>query len=429
MPPQQQHRPVLLQASGLQQPQRLLDHDESKTATATDPIPTTADRVVLLTTAASLTLFVAAVIYFAMIVPSNDNTLNTKFGLASGGFVILVMGQLVFKDGPFIRPHPAFWKLILAAGVAYQIALLFLLFQTKTNARALLQYFDSSLGVPPPEKNYATDCSVTWKTLHVSIGLARLLALLDCINSFEVMEYSLEHHLPNFAECWWDHWILDVLVTNWIGTYLGMKACEYFEVKHYSWRGMGEIPTIQGKLARTVGQFTPHSWTKFEWGSTKTIRNFVAVIGILYLELQCELNAFYLKYLLWIPISHPINLVRLLFFFFMCLPAVREAYQYLTDPHGKKLLLHAWVTALTIITELLIIIKFSEGEFSENAPWHIIALWVVLLSTLVGYAIWQFTCPLLAGSSPTLKSGAGKTETHLVQMRKDIHPKSTKHRQ
>ena len=22
---------------------------------------------------------------------------------------------------------------------------------------------------------------------------------------FEIMEYSLQHQLPNFAECWWDH--------------------------------------------------------------------------------------------------------------------------------------------------------------------------------------------------------------------------------
>ena len=22
---------------------------------------------------------------------------------------------------------------------------------------------------------------------------------------FEVLEYSLEHQLPNFCECWWDH--------------------------------------------------------------------------------------------------------------------------------------------------------------------------------------------------------------------------------
>ncbi|CAM4852385.1 unnamed protein product, partial [Rotaria magnacalcarata] len=22
---------------------------------------------------------------------------------------------------------------------------------------------------------------------------------------FEILEYSLEHQLPNFSECWWDH--------------------------------------------------------------------------------------------------------------------------------------------------------------------------------------------------------------------------------
>jgi phosphatidylserine synthase 2 len=22
---------------------------------------------------------------------------------------------------------------------------------------------------------------------------------------FELMEYTLEHQLPNFSECWWDH--------------------------------------------------------------------------------------------------------------------------------------------------------------------------------------------------------------------------------
>ena len=26
-------------------------------------------------------------------------------------------------------------------------------------------------------------------------------------------------------------WLMDVLVCNWLGTWLGMKACQYFEVK------------------------------------------------------------------------------------------------------------------------------------------------------------------------------------------------------
>ena len=37
--------------------------------------------------------------------------------------------------------------------------------------------------------------------------------------TFEFLEYSLEHQLPNFSECWWDHWIMDVL---------GLKGVEVF---------------------------------------------------------------------------------------------------------------------------------------------------------------------------------------------------------
>ena len=40
--------------------------------------------------------------------------------------------------------------------------------------------------------------------------------------TFEFMEYTLEHQLPNFSECWWDHWILDVLICNGGGTVLGL---------------------------------------------------------------------------------------------------------------------------------------------------------------------------------------------------------------
>ncbi|KAJ3109437.1 hypothetical protein HDU97_006682 [Phlyctochytrium planicorne] len=114
----------------------------------------------------------------------------------------------------------------------------------KHTMRALLKYVDPSLGVPLPEKSYAEDCSITADTL------------------------------------WW---VLDVLVTNWLGTYLGMKTCEYFAVKHYSWRGIKSIPSYQGKIQRSIQQFTPHSWTKFEWGSTKSFKNFLAVIALLYI--------------------------------------------------------------------------------------------------------------------------------------------------
>lgn len=43
--------------------------------------------------------------------------------------VFLIVAVLEFRDGPFIRPHPAFWRLILALSVVYQMVLVFILFQ------------------------------------------------------------------------------------------------------------------------------------------------------------------------------------------------------------------------------------------------------------------------------------------------------------
>jgi len=43
---------------------------------------------------------------------------------------------------------------------------------------------------------------------------------------FELMELTFQHMLPNFNECWWDSWILDVLVCNFAGMWGGMKVCQ-----------------------------------------------------------------------------------------------------------------------------------------------------------------------------------------------------------
>jgi phosphatidylserine synthase 2 len=63
--------------------------------------------------------------------------------------------------------------------------------------------------------------------------------------------------------------------------YLGVKTCEYFEMKQYSWQGLAEIPTLRGKMKRTMAQFTPKSWTKFEWDMTKSFKSYCTVLFIL----------------------------------------------------------------------------------------------------------------------------------------------------
>lgn len=40
-------------------------------------------------------------------------------------------------------------------------------------------------------------------------------------------------------------WILDAIICNGGGIYLGMKTCEYLKMKPYNWRGLWTIPTVR----------------------------------------------------------------------------------------------------------------------------------------------------------------------------------------
>lgn len=48
--------------------------------------------------------------------------------------VFLFIGLTQFGNGPFIRPHPALWRIVLASSVIYLLSLVFIIFQvTKKN--------------------------------------------------------------------------------------------------------------------------------------------------------------------------------------------------------------------------------------------------------------------------------------------------------
>lgn len=106
--------------------------------------------------------------------------------------------------------------MVLAVNVFYLMLMSFILFQKKDHVREWLGLLDSSLGSPLPEKSYAEDCSLNYDAItsqldvfvwaHTIGWFAKAIILRDAwfcwILSimFEVMEYSLQHQLPNFAE-------------------------------------------------------------------------------------------------------------------------------------------------------------------------------------------------------------------------------------
>jgi hypothetical protein len=80
----------------------------------------------------------------------------------------LTFSMIQFRDGPFIRPHPAFWRVVLGVNLLYELSLVFLLFQDLDSARRMMTIIDPNLGVPLPEKSYAENCELTPTVFWVS---------------------------------------------------------------------------------------------------------------------------------------------------------------------------------------------------------------------------------------------------------------------
>ncbi|CAH8451998.1 unnamed protein product [Dicrocoelium dendriticum] len=167
-----------------------------------------------------LCLFVFSCFLFYVAVLETDtfsSEYNLKRGLCAVFLVFVLFGVLHTPDGPFRRPHPAFWRLVLCLSICYELLLVLVLFQAKMDLFVLVHFF-----------------GWWFKTLIVrDYWLCNVLSF-----AFEVMEYTLEHQLPNFHECWWDHWIMDFLVCNMAGIWLGMKTLNYLSIKPYHWRDL-----------------------------------------------------------------------------------------------------------------------------------------------------------------------------------------------
>jgi phosphatidylserine synthase 2 len=173
---------------------------------------------------------------------------------------------------------------------------------------------------------------------------------------------------PNFNECWWDQWLLDFGFANALGIFIGLKIGNYLELKTYEWRGVDSIPDICGKVERVMMQFTPNSWKRVRWEATKSWRGFLAINALIIMFTICDLNIFFLKHLLWMPPPCLLNHYRLLICYLCGVPAVRQFYNYLTDSSCKRLGTQAFLVACIFFTEILVIIKFSPGEFPNAIP-------------------------------------------------------------
>ncbi|GFT57127.1 phosphatidylserine synthase 2 [Nephila pilipes] len=345
---------------------------------------------------------------------STDIEYNVKRGIVACILVFLLLGVTQIPDGPFRRPHPALWRFVFCISIVYELFLIFILFQTADDARQLLKHVDKNLGKPLSEKKYGGNCLLydsshpsdpfhnIWDKMDIFVPThffgwwIKTLMLRDwwicTVMSimFEILEYTLEHQLPNFSECWWDHWLMDALICNGLGIYLGMITLKYLSMKPYHWRGLWLIPTYKGKLQRIAAQFGPHSWIQFDWKPTSSLTRWLCVLGLIFMSLLLELNTFYLKFVLWLEPPHLLNILRLVLMVFAGAVSVREYFQLLDDPNCKTFGRQSWVMVAIVITEFLVIAKFDYNTITKPLPTHIIYFWIFALCSLFIWTVWKF---------------------------------------
>ena len=210
---------------------------------------------------------------------------------------------------------------------------------------------------------------------------------------FEFMELTFQHMLPNFNECWWDSWVLDVLLCNNIGIITGLWTVRYFGSQTYNWRGISEQPTYKDKAKRSLMQFLPYSWDQFDWRVFSSPARFALCLIPVVIFLLFELHAFFLKFVLWVPPLSPLNTIRLLILLGMGLPATREYYNFIEADSLSisKIGSFAWLGLALAVTETLVAIKFGNGLFPDPWPYKTKAIWGSVLSvSSVLFTLWCF---------------------------------------
>lgn len=85
------------------------------------------------------------------------------------------------------------------------------------------------------------------------------------------------------------------------------------------------------QFKRTLGQFTPAQWDKDEWHPLLGPWRFIQVLTLCIIFLTVELNTFFLKFCLWVPPRNPVIIYRLILWWLIAIPTIREYNSYLQD--------------------------------------------------------------------------------------------------
>jgi len=157
---------------------------------------------------------------------------------------------------------------------------------------------------------------------------------------------------------------------NGLGIEVGKWLCNVIKVKTFHW-----IYDSKGNyLSRLAVLVKPNTWHKYEWNMFSSVQRYSAVVFYIIYGIVVQNINFFLKFLLWIPASHTILTVRILFIGISGFPVTSDFYFFIMNDH-TRLNPTAWVSFLTTGLEVGLIVKWGWNVFREPIPRVMIVFW------------------------------------------------------
>jgi len=285
----------------------------------------------------------------------------------------------------------------------------------RDKARSAFKIFHPHFGNPLPEKNYAEDCRVYTPEnpkskffnltdaifdvhfiAHLGGWWAKMLIIRDvklawiASASFELIEISFRHWLPNFWECWWDHLFLDLFGCNLLGIILGSITLKYMGVSRINWiykkpkgQKLQELESCSSPLEKALMKMKPDILINYEWEMFSSLKRYFQVVFYIWFILSVDSMNFFLKFCLWIEAESDLLLGRVLIWGFAAIATSREFYEFIDDPNCKRVGAFFWTSCFTLSIEYSCVYKFSQGLFTEPFPWYVILIDSLYFSVII----------------------------------------------
>lgn len=274
---------------------------------------------------------------------------------------------------------------------------LVLLNHRPTYGRWLLGFFDNRLNqeVTKGMHTYDDNCEITLENfcdnfdhyfaVHVGdwflasfvfrdVLLLHMWSIMD-----ELIELSWQHILPHFRECWWDHLIHDILLSNTPAIFFGLWVQKKLNMKQYDFWFRYD----------SKGNLKPFA----KWGVWHCHRKFGILCYIQGFLLLHFLAGFFINNNLLIPPVHPFPVFRLLLWFALGAISFREAYddaatwntpeRYHKEVSGR----YRWLGVALIISEMIMCYKYRKntGHIQHDAitPFYIWGPWTFAFVAMI----------------------------------------------